>query len=85
MLDIFQFDKDYEENEKKWNMIKAEILGEKSNPNNPEEEEEQDEELNAELEKQEENKNVNLNNKIINYIASMLLSKIYKIKHIKIL
>jgi len=57
-LDVFQFDNDYEENEKKWNMIKAEILGETVNPNNPEEEIEEDEEVNAELLKQEENKNV---------------------------
>jgi hypothetical protein len=56
---VFQFDKEYEENEKQWNLIKAEILGETVNPNNAEEEqEEEDEELNAELQKQEENKNV---------------------------
>lgn len=57
-LDIFQFDNEYEDNEKKWNMIKAEILGETVNPNNPEEEQEEEEELNTELQKQEENKNV---------------------------
>jgi len=57
-LDVFQYDKDYDENEKKWNMIKAEIIGESANPNNPGEEPEEDEELNADLQKQEENKNV---------------------------
>jgi pre-mRNA-splicing factor CWC22 len=57
-LDVFQYDNEYEENEKKWNMIKAEILGETVNPNNPEEENEEDEEVVNELQKQEENKNV---------------------------
>jgi pre-mRNA-splicing factor CWC22 len=73
-LDVFQFDKDYEENEKKWNVIKAEILGETVNPNNPEEQqEEEDEELNAELQKQEENKNVFIIlNLKINYIFFLI-------------
>ncbi len=57
-MDVFQYDNEYEENEKKWNMIKAEILGETVNPNNPEEENEEDEEVVNELQKQEENKNV---------------------------
>ncbi len=61
-MDVFQFDKDYEENEKKWNLIKAEILGENLNPNN---EEQEDEELENELQKQEENKNVIILNVII--------------------
>ena len=60
-MDVFNFDKDYDENEKNLNVIKAEILGENINPNNQEEEhEDEDEEVNAELEKQEENKNVKI-------------------------
>jgi len=66
MLDIFQFDPEYDENEKQWALIKAEILGEKVNPNGNcengenENDEEEDEEINQQLQMQEENKNVRI-------------------------
>jgi pre-mRNA-splicing factor CWC22 len=62
MLDIFQYDPEYDENEKHWALIKAEILGESKNPNENEfgndDDDEENEEINQQLQMQEENKNV---------------------------
>ena len=60
MLDVFKFDPEYDENEKNWALIKAEILGENQNPNENDEDEEE-EEINQQLQMQEENKNVKKN------------------------
>jgi hypothetical protein len=60
MLDVFHVDAEYDDNEKNWALIKAEILGENLNPNEIENEEEE-EEINQQLQLQEEDKNVKKN------------------------
>jgi len=68
MLDIFQFDKDYEKSEEEWIEIKAEILGENQLPKTGEEEVE--EEVEAEEDKEEANKN----NQILDFTETDLIN-----------